>query len=173
MQTETEVEIHHIGVQESHKSSISITNELSQQRGIEVMMVSQGNLVENLFVNEFEAVQNEMEVEPDGKQASIGHTVKEEQLKRPQENLNTKDKESSPNHSKYHAHNQPREMVTVKRRQVSIKGSESDEKKHEYYNIVHLPDSVNINPPNTMTVQVGMKFLHLALTWKANSSATV
>ena len=36
------------------------------------MMVSEGSLVENLFINEFEAVQNEMEIEPDGKQASIG-----------------------------------------------------------------------------------------------------
>ena len=64
LQTETGIEIHHIGVQESHKSSISIANEFSQQRGIEIMMVSQGSLVENLFVDEFEAVQNEMEVEP-------------------------------------------------------------------------------------------------------------
>ena len=61
-----------IGVQESHKPSISIANELSQQQGIEVMMVSEGSLVENLFIDEFEAVQNEMEIEPDGKQASIG-----------------------------------------------------------------------------------------------------
>ena len=111
------------------------------------MMVSRGSLVENLFVDEFEVVQNEMEVEPDGKQASIGHTVEEEQLKRPQENLDNKDKESSPNHSKYHAHNQPREIIPVKKRQVSIEGSGSDEKKHEYYNIVHLSDSVNTDQP--------------------------
>ena len=156
LQTEAGVEIHdNDGVSESHKPSV---NEFSQQWGINVMIADQGSVVENVF--DFEAVQNKTEVEPDGKQASIGHTVdpEEEQLsstitqllsgmdpgpKRPQENLSSRDKESLPNLSKCHAHNQPREMVPVKRDQVSVERSRSDEMRHEYYNIVHLPDSVN------------------------------
>ena len=65
--------------------------------------------------------------------------------KEPQENLNSRDKESSPNHSKYHARYQPREMVLVlvKRRRVTIKRNKGGEKIHDYYNTMWLPDSVN------------------------------
>jgi hypothetical protein len=68
---------------------------------------------------------------------------------RPQENLSSRDKETSPTHSKYHdALNQPRELVPVKRGQVSIKRSGSDEKINELYNMC-LPDSrsVDIDQP--------------------------
>ena len=52
---------------------------------------------------------------------------------------------SSLTRSKRHAHKQPKEWVTLKKRQVSIKRSRSDEKIHDYYNIndIWLPDSVN------------------------------
>ncbi len=64
---------------------------------------------------------------------------------RPQENLSSRDKETSPTHSKCHdALNQLRELVPVKREQVSIKRSRSDEKIHEFYNTC-LPDSRSVN----------------------------
>ena len=69
--------------------------------------------------------------------------------KGPQENLNSRDKESSPNHSKYHARYQPREMVPVlvKRRRGTIKRNKGGEKMHDYYNTMWLPDSVNEDQP--------------------------
>ncbi len=60
------------------------------------------------------------------------HAGMDQGATRVQENLTSKDKQSSPNGSKFHApHNQLREL---ERRQISIERSGNDEKIREYYN---------------------------------------
>jgi hypothetical protein len=61
-----------------------------------------------------------------------------------QESLSSKDKESSPTGSKFHAQDQQKELVPVKKGWVTITRRKRDKNIHEYYNnIVCLPDSAN------------------------------